>query len=510
MHGAHLTNVMPAAAGFSYDMQQRTGVSCCAPQAPTTRERAMKDLPESHGPTSGAQASLPHLAALLRRHDVPVPRYTSYPPIPYWHAVAGAEAGRWLEEAAPASLSLYTHIPFCERRCAYCGCFVVITPHREPVASYLDLLLREMSLTRSRLREAGPVVQYHLGGGTPTRLTPQDLSRLVAHARALYPFAPDAELSIEVDPRTVNGPYLGHLRALGFNRLSFGVQDVNPAVQAAVHRVQPIELVEGLMTEARKLDFRGINMDLIHGLPRQTPETFAGTVRQVLALRPDRLALYNFAYLPRAFAHQRQIDPAELPGADDKLRIMLEAHARIAEGGYTPIGMDHFALADDALAVAAREGSLRRNFMGYTTRAGTDVLAFGISGISALGGHYWQNEKKLAAYRRRIEGEELPAIWGMTLSEDDRLREAIVSAIFCQGKLSLSELTPRFGEGLAARLSAELEALAPLEADGLLVRVADGFRVTETGRHFLRNIAVVFDAYAGRTAGRQVTFSRSW
>jgi len=451
----------------------------------------------------------PALTTLLRRYDVPVPRYTSYPPIPYWHAVGGAEAAQWLETAAPASLSLYTHVPFCERRCTYCGCFVVITPHHEPVASYLDLLLREMSLARERLRTPGPVVQYHLGGGTPTRLNRAEMSRLVAHARALYPFASDAELSIEVDPRTVDAGYLAHLRELGFNRLSFGVQDVNPEVQAAVNRIQPRDMVADLMDAARKLGFRGINFDLIYGLPHQTPETFAETVRQVLALRPDRLALYNFAYLPQAFAHQRRIDEAALPGADAKLRIMLEAHAQFAHAGYVPLGMDHFALADDDLAVAAKAGSMRRNFMGYTTQAGTDVLAFGISGISALGGHYWQNEKKLAAYRRTVEAGSLPVIRGMTMSEDDLLREAIVSAIFCRQGLSLSDLAPRFGADLARRLAPELAALAPLEQDGLLVCNPDGFRVTEIGRYFLRNIAVVFDAYAGQAAGRQVTFSRS-
>lgn len=470
----------------------------------------MSELPQTRFDSPSANApGTPDLAALLRRYDVPVPRYTSYPPIPYWHAVDGAAATRWMADAQTDSLSLYTHLPFCERRCTYCGCFVVITPHHQPVASYLELLLREMAMTRERLRDPGPVVQYHLGGGTPTRVTTEELSQLVAHARALYRFAPDAELSIEVDPRTVDAGYLAQLRQLGFNRLSFGVQDVHPDVQAAVNRVQPLAMVTALMAAARELGFRGINMDLIYGLPRQTPERFATTVREILALRPDRLALYNFAYLPRVFAHQAKIDPAELPDADAKLRIMLEAHAQFAEAGYEPIGMDHFALADDDLAVAAREGSMRRNFMGYTTRGGTDVLAFGISGISAVGGHYWQNEKKLTAYRRSVEAGALPVIWGMTMSEDDRLRDAIISAIFCQGALSLEALAPRFGTDLAQRLAPELAGLATLEADGLLVRSADGFRVTETGRHFLRNIAVVFDAYAGKPAARQATFSRS-
>ncbi len=454
------------------------------------------------------------LEPLLAKYDSAVPRYTSYPPIPYWGEVNSREVAGWLEQPcarSDPSLSLYTHIPFCRSRCHYCGCFVIITPHQEPAERYLAAVHREMELVAERLADTNTnattttatiatatnatVSQYHLGGGTPNFISPAAMEALVTKARALFPFGENPEMSIEVDPRHLDTEELAHLRNLGFNRISLGVQDFDEQVQAGVNRIEPYGKVAGQVETARKLGFRGINFDLIYGLPHQTRESFARTVERVVTLRPDRLALYNFAYLPQAFPHQKKMDARALPGAEEKLAIFLLTREMLMENGYLPIGLDHFALAGDELAIAYQDGSIRRNFMGYTTQAGSEMLAFGVSAISEYNGRFWQNEKKLARYKRTVEAGNIPAVRGMILDPEDLLRKDLIYGLFCRGNVGFADLAAKFGVDPKAHFSAELENLAPLEADGLLTLDDSGLRVSDVGQFFLRNIAVVFDAH---------------
>jgi oxygen-independent coproporphyrinogen-3 oxidase len=450
------------------------------------------------------------LQPLLAKYDSAVPRYTSYPPIPYWGAVDGETVHGWLAEPRPdadASLSLYTHIPFCRSRCHYCGCFVIITPHQEPAERYLSALHREMERVAEPLGPGRPVRQYHLGGGTPNFISPAAMARLVEQARSLFHFLPDVEMSIEVDPRHLTPAEVKHLRALGFNRLSLGVQDFDETVQAGINRREPYDHVREIVEAARAEGFLSVNFDLIYGLPHQTRERFRHTVERVLGLAPDRLALYNFAYLPQAFPHQRKMDAEALPDKEEKLAIFLTARELFTGNGYQAIGLDHFARHDDELAVAYRAGTMRRNFMGYTTQAGTDLLAFGVSGISEYNGRFWQNEKKLVAYQRQVEAGAIPAVRGMALSAEDLLRQAVVAHLFCQGVVDFSALGRRFQLDPTVHFAPERAALAPFAADGLVRWEGERLLVTGPGQFFLRNIAVLFD---NRTRqGAPVRFSRT-
>jgi oxygen-independent coproporphyrinogen-3 oxidase len=449
------------------------------------------------------------LAGLIGKYEGRAPRYTSYPPIPYWGAAGGADVEAWLAGGAAGPLSLYTHIPFCRSHCSYCGCFVIISPHHKPVDAYLEAVHREMERVRERLPGPRSVRQYHLGGGTPTYIDRAEMTALVEQARSLFSFEPDTEMSIEVDPRTVGPDDLAHLHSLGFNRLSLGVQDFDAQVQAQVNRLQPAQLVVRLVDAARRLGFLSVNFDLIYGLPRQTRATFERTMAQVLELAPDRIALYNFAHLPHLFSHQRSIAPGELPGAEEKLGIFLDARERLIGGGYLSIGMDHFARKGDELAQAWQQGTLRRNFMGYTTQAGTDLLGFGVSAISEFGAHYWQNEKKLSRYERTLQEGKLPVVRGMELNPEDRLRQAVITALFCRGRLSAETLRREHGVEFAAHFADALRALEPMAADGLVRIHSGGIEVTEPGRLFLRNIAQAFDGYAKAQAADRPLFSRT-
>ncbi|MEE8433727.1 MAG: oxygen-independent coproporphyrinogen III oxidase [bacterium] len=474
------------------------------------------------------------LQPLLEKYDGAGPRYTSYPPIPYWGEVDGDTVAGWLAQPAadentvggwlaqplgdpmvdkdtadenPAEggtasspLSLYTHIPFCRSRCHYCGCFVIITPHQKPASDYLRAVHQEMEMVAERLPGTAPVRQYHLGGGTPNFITLDEMAALVDKARSLFPFQDDMEMSLEVDPRHLGKGEVEALAGIGFNRISLGVQDFDEKVQAGVNRSLPFGHVAGLMEALQGAGFEGINFDLIYGLPHQTAAGFERTMERVLELRPHRLALYNFAYLPNAFPHQRKLDAAALPERDEKLAIFLAAQRVLTENGYVTIGMDHFALEDDELARAYRGGTMRRNFMGYTTQAETDLLAFGVSGISEYDGRFWQNEKNLARYRRVVASGTLPAVRGMALEPEDRLRKHLIAGLFCQGALDFNALEDRFagvlaGQSMRDHLAEPLRLLAPLSEDGLVETTSEGLRVTGLGRFFLRNIAMVFDRH---------------
>ncbi len=368
----------------------------------------------------------PELLAHMAR---PGPRYTSYPTadrfVPDFgpgQATAALQRRAGSAQAARQPLSVYVHVPFCESLCYYCACNKLISKHHERAAEYLDALETELTLVASTLGPAPQVSQLHFGGGTPTYLSDAELTHLMALLRRHLKLQDDAETAIEVDPRTVDATRLAHLARLGFNRLSFGVQDFEPSVQAAVHRIQPESQVQALIGSARRIGFESINVDLIYGLPLQTPASMARTIEKVAALRPDRVALYGYAHLPQRFKSQRRIDSAQLPGADARIEMLAVAIAGFRGHGYTYIGMDHFALPDDSLAVAKRQGRLHRNFQGYSTRPDCDLIALGVSAISRVGPTYSQNAKTLPEYYAALRQGRLPVVRGLALTPDDLVR----------------------------------------------------------------------------------------
>ncbi|MBL8280230.1 MAG: oxygen-independent coproporphyrinogen III oxidase [Pelomonas sp.] len=453
--------------------------------------------------THSSEAPIVLTDEMLRRLDRPGPRYTSYPTADRFVEAFGSEQYRQaLRQRAqgamvggPPPLSLYVHIPFCEALCYYCACNKVITKHHERARPYLDDLRAEVALHVAELGRGQPVSQLHLGGGTPTFLSDAELDELMAMLRAAFRFAPEAELGIEVDPRTASGERLRHLAALGFNRISFGVQDFDANVQKAVHRVQPFEMVRDLMAQARAIGFQSINADLIYGLPRQTPESFARTIAQVVELRPDRIALYAYAHLPQRFKPQRRIIGAELPEPEQRVRMLQGALAGFLAHGYVYIGMDHFALPEDSLAVARRQGRLHRNFQGYSTQPDCDIIGLGVSAIGRVGATYAQNAKTLQEYHDALAQGEFAVVRGLGLTRDDLLRRAVIMALMCQGRVEFESVElahlVRFREVFAA----ELERLAPLAEMGLVEVDAQSIRVTPLGWYFVRAVAMVFDRH---------------
>ncbi len=451
------------------------------------------------------------LEELLRKYDVSAPRYTSYPPVPFWGDMGPGQVESWLGEAdepAQSPISLYFHIPFCATRCYYCGCFVIITLRKSQAAPYLEALEKEVALVHGRIDRTRPVRQFHLGGGTPTFISPREMTHLVETTAARFPLEPGLEMSIEVDPRTVDKEYFDVLRGLGFNRISLGVQDFDDTVMKSVNRVQPFDQVAKAVDRARAAGFVNINFDLIYGLPHQSRESFAKTLEGVRSLRPGRLALYNYAHLPTINPYQRRFGAEVLPGKEEKTAIFLLAREKLTGWGYQAIGMDHFALPEDDLAEAFRQGKLRRNFMGYTTQTGTDLLAFGASAISEFRQGFWQNEKKLNRYLSRVENGELPIVRGLALGAEDRLRKEVISDLFCKGGVVFEEIEQRFGISFGDHFGEALQRLQPLAADGLLVLEPGAVRITERGQLFLRNAAMVFDGYLGQPDAEPGRFSR--
>lgn len=437
---------------------------------------------------------------LLQRFDVPGPRYTSYPTADrFVEAFGERDYIQALEQRRAGSLALplsvYVHIPFCASLCYYCACNKVITKHHGKAAEYLRYLAHELELQVQYGGRGHHVSQMHLGGGTPTFLSDAELEDLVSMLRRQFTLVPGGEYSIEVDPRTVTTERLQHLHHLGFNRLSFGVQDFDPTVQKAVHRIQPAEQVFQLVEASRRIGFESVNVDLIYGLPQQTPESFRHTLEQVRALRPDRIALYAYAHLPARFKPQRRIIAAELPGAADKLAMLAAALDAFSQAGYVYVGMDHFALPNDALAVAKRQGRLHRNFQGYSTQPDCDLIALGVSAIGRIGATYSQNAKTLEEYYDALDQGRLPIVRGLALSRDDVLRRAVIMAIMCQGVVDFESVGLAHLIDFPSYFARELERLRELEAVGL-VRVGDGcLEVTEAGWYLVRAIAMVFDKY---------------
>jgi len=435
---------------------------------------------------------------LVRKYNVPGPRYTSYPPATQFTdrvpVERVAESVRRNNETA-RDLSLYFHLPFCETLCWFCGCTTVITTDPQKSATYIEYLGKEMALLQPRLHPQRKVVQLHFGGGSPTFSPPDHLRRLGELIHDRFTFAPDVEAGVEIDPRRLTRDHLTALRELGFNRASIGVQDNNPVVQKAVHRTQPLELTAQVVEWIREAGFSSLNVDLIFGLPFQTPASFELTLEEILALNPDRFAVFSYAHVPWMKPAQRILKPEALPSAETKLQLLKVTIERLAAAGYVYIGMDHFARAGDELAVAQRQRTLQRNFQGYSTRGGADIYAFGMSSISAANGTYWQNVKDLPAYYAMLDAGRMPYARGFILSPDDLIRRETIMQIMCNLVLDYAAMTARLGVPFPEYFARELASLDDLEADGLLRRGPAALTVTELGRLFLRIIAMRFDAY---------------
>ncbi|MDQ1212980.1 oxygen-independent coproporphyrinogen III oxidase [Pantoea anthophila] len=445
--------------------------------------------------------------ALIEKYNYAGPRYTSYPTAlefsedytetDFRHAVA-RYPGR--------PLSLYVHIPFCHRLCYFCGCNKQVTRQRHKADRYLDMLEQEI-IQRAPLFRQRQVTQLHWGGGTPTFLDRQQVSRLVGLLKQHFNVTDDAEMSIEVDPREMAPDMIDHLRSLGFNRLSMGVQDFNKAVQARVNRVQDEEVIFSLMARAREQGFRSTSIDLIYGLPLQTPDSFAWTLERVVALNPDRLSVFNYAHLPALFAAQRKIKEDELPSARQKLDILQQTIATLTQQGYHYIGMDHFAKPQDELAVAQRDGKLHRNFQGYTTQGDSDLLGLGVSAISMVGDSYAQNQKDLNSWYSRVE-QQGNGLWrGVALTRDDCLRRDVIKTLICHFSLDFAATEAQWGICFHDYFAEDLALLKPLIADGLVELTTTGLEVTGIGRLLVRNICMCFDRYL-RQKARQQQFSR--
>jgi oxygen-independent coproporphyrinogen III oxidase len=468
---------------------------------------------------AAASAARPVFSApsstVLRRFDIAGPRYTSYPTADRFVEAFGSDdylqalAQRRGTGAAARPLSVYVHIPFCESLCYYCACNKIISKHHSKGDRYLDYLAREIELQVERLGRGAVVSQLHLGGGTPTFLDDDGLRRLMQMLRGAFSLAPGGEYSIEIDPRTVDRGRLALLAELGFNRLSFGVQDFEPEVQKAVHRIQPFAQVQALMLASRALGFESINVDLIYGLPRQNVESFDRTLEQVCALRPDRVALYAYAHLPERFKSQRRIAASDLPDPAVKVEMLAHSIARLTSpgAGYVYIGMDHFALPTDPLAVARRQGRLHRNFQGYSTQPDCDLVALGVSAIGRIGATYSQNAKTLDEYYDLLDQGRLPVVRGLALGRDDVLRRAVIMAIMCQGQVHFEAIGAAHLIDFASYFANELAALQPLADQGLVQLSAVDIQVTPLGWFFVRAIAMVFDRYLQADRNRS-RFSR--
>lgn len=459
-------------------------------------------------------AIAPFSEDLIRRYDVSGPRYTSYPTADrFVEAFSETEYTQalTLRKSGLASkkfpLSLYVHIPFCESLCYYCACNKIITKHHDRAAKYLRYLTREVDLHAAILGTGQPVSQLHLGGGTPTFLTDDELRELMAMLRRNFSFTPGGEYAIEVDPRTIDVKRLDTLAELGFNRLSFGVQDFDPEVQKAVHRLQPAEQVFALVKAARERHFDSINVDLIYGLPMQSPESFDRTLAQINELRPDRIALYAYAHLPKRFKPQRRIDSLELPSASAKVSMLSHSMDALLNAGYVYVGMDHFALPNDALAVAKRQGRLHRNFQGYSTQSDSDLIGLGVSSIGRIGATYSQNAKTLDDYYDHLDQGRFPGVRGIALSRDDLVRRTVIMALMCQGHVMFESIELAFLMDFRSYFAAELEALHKLEEHGLVVVEPGGIQVTDMGWFFVRAVAMVFDKYL-QTDRNRAKFSK--
>jgi oxygen-independent coproporphyrinogen-3 oxidase len=453
-------------------------------------------------------------AELIRRYDYAGPRYTSYPTAIQFHE--GFDETQYRDHAlqtnrvpVPRPLSLYFHIPFCARLCFYCACNKVVTKNRAHAAPYLENLYQEISRQADLFDDARPVDQLHWGGGTPTFLSHAQMEQLMTVTARYFNLHDDdtGEYSIEVDPREADAATIALLRSIGFNRISLGVQDLDPRVQQAVNRIQPEEQTRMVMDAARANGFKSVNMDLIYGLPFQTVDSFAHTLERVIATAPDRLSIFNYAHLPGLFKPQRRINEDDLPTAAEKLEILQQTIGQLTDAGYIYIGMDHFAKPDDELAVAQRERKLYRNFQGYSTHADCDLVAMGITSISSVGNSYSQNVKTLDEYQARIEAGALPVFRGVVLNDDDLLRRDIIRELICHFMMDISSIEEKHEISFRDYFSSELARLQQMQADELVDINERAIRVLPKGRLIIRNICMVFDRYLQGRQGEK-SFSR--
>jgi oxygen-independent coproporphyrinogen-3 oxidase len=438
---------------------------------------------------------------LLRRYNQSLPRYTSYPTAPHFTEAVGrgafrADVVRSNASSPEAPLSLYVHLPFCRQLCYYCGCHMKVTHDPERIAKYLRYLKREIDLLAPLLSSERPVTQIHWGGGTPTLLTPDQIRELGTYLHDRFRVADDAEISVEADPRGLTEDHVAAARAVGVNRLSLGVQSFDRTVQEAINRIQPERLTRTAVEWARDHDIDSINLDLVYGLPYQTLDTLTGTLAGVVDLSPDRIALYSYAHVPSVLGHQRLIPEEALPAPRERLRLFKKALETLTgAAGYRFIGLDHFAKPDDELALAQQNGTLRRNFQGYSTRAGADVYAFGLSGIHQLSGLYAQNTKNLRTYYDQIDQDALTVYRGYRPTWEDRLRRHVIMQLMCNAEVQKAAVEARFGVAFDRHFSEALDRLRPMERDGLVLLGPDAITVRPPGRLLVRNVASAFDAH---------------
>ncbi len=436
---------------------------------------------------------------LIQRYNRPGPRYTSYPTaVEFRPANSDAdERTAFTRRERSKPLSLYFHIPFCRHVCYYCGCNKIVTKNTDRAAPYLAELKREIAMKRALLNDDAVVEQLHLGGGTPTFLSDEQLADLMQFLRSQFRFSDkdSADFSIEIDPRELRPGTLALLRELGFNRLSYGVQDLNEEVQTAVNRIQPEAMIRQVMQDARALGFRSINMDLIYGLPHQTLESFDRTLDTIIGMSPDRLSVFNYAHLPERFKPQRRIAAADLPGADEKLAILGHCISKLSAADYHYVGMDHFARPDDELARAQAAGQLHRNFQGYTTHGDCDLIGFGVSSISQIGDYYLQNQVTLESWQQALDEERLPTMKTLQVGDEDKLRRRVITSLLCHLHCDFAGLDSEFGIDSRKHLQSSLAALAPMVKDGLVAIDDHRIQITDKGRLLVRNACMAFDTY---------------
>jgi oxygen-independent coproporphyrinogen-3 oxidase len=449
----------------------------------------------------------------IEKYDITGPRYTSYPTAVEFHQ--GIDSNDYKQAAIdangallPRDLSLYFHLPFCRHLCFYCGCNKIVTKNLQKSSSYLEYLFREVKMQGELIDSDRKVQQLHLGGGTPTFYTADQIEMLMNQVRRYFTLvsSDERDYSIEIDPRTVGYQYLLSLVRLGFNRISLGVQDFNPQVQKAVHRLQPESLTSQLILQARSLGFDSINVDLICGLPKQTERSFATTLDRIIECAPDRISIYSYAHLPAMFPAQKRINESELPSAAEKIALYQLTADKLLAAGYQHIGMDHFARPDDSLTAALAEKSLYRSFQGYTTHKDCDLLGIGVSSIGSMDQLYYQNARDLDEYYRLLDAQQLPVVKGVKLSLDDNIRKSVIMQIMCEGLIDKNQIQQYHDISFDVYFDSELRVLDKLTKDGLLTVDDDLIRITATGRFFLRNIAMVFDAY--RQSGSETRFSK--
>lgn len=459
-------------------------------------------------PATPGRTTMPALTVnldLVRKYAKTGPRYTSYPTAPQFSENFDRERlARELEEnnRSERPLSIYVHLPFCETLCWFCGCTQITTFDHSRSAPYLARLEKEIALAARGVNRKRRVVQLHFGGGTPNFFAPDEIRRLGRVLREHFTFDAEAEIGVEIDPRRLTRDHLAAFAELGANRASLGIQDFNPVVQEAVNRIQPEAMTGQVISWIREAGFDSLNVDLIYGLPYQTPESFADTIERAMKFQPDRFAVFNYAHVPWMRPGQKVIPESALPSSDQKLTILKNTIERLTDRGWAYIGMDHFARENDELAVAQRAGTLQRNFQGYSTRGGTDILAFGMSAIAQTDTHYRQNHKILPKYYDAVDRGESPLAKAFFLSEDDRLRRETIMRLMCDGGLDYAKLTAQLGVDFRGYFADELESFAEEQQDGLVELDASGLRVTEPGRLLVRNLAMHFDAYLATSTAR--------